>query len=80
MEAIKDMRSLKQTFRLAFEGAKKNLSVTQQEVTETLRHMRLSVEVRCPKWGYSIDNARERQRPGDWRREEQYGRVVGNGV
>ena len=71
MEAIKDMRSLKQTFRLAFEGAKKNLSVTQQEVTETLRHMRLSVEVRCPKWGYSIDNARERQRPGDWRREEQ---------
>ncbi len=74
MEAIKDMRSLKQTFRLAFEGAKKNLSVTQQEVIETretLRHMRLSVEVRCPKWGYSIDNARERQRPGDWRREEQ---------
>jgi hypothetical protein len=57
VEAIKDMRSLKQTCRLAFEGAQTNLSATQQEVIETLRHMRLSVkdEVRCPKWGCSID-------------------------
>ena len=57
VEAIKDMQSLKDTCRLAFEGAQTNPSATQQQVSETLRHMGLSVEdeVRCPKSGYSID-------------------------
>jgi hypothetical protein len=42
---------------VAFEGAQTNPSATQQQVSETLRHMGLSVEdeVRCPKSGYSID-------------------------
>jgi len=42
---------------LAFEGAQTNPSATQQQVSETLRQMGLSVEdeVRCPKSGYSID-------------------------
>jgi hypothetical protein len=57
VKAIKDMQSLKDTCRLAFEGAQTNPSATQQQVSETLRHMGLSVEdeVRCPKSGYSID-------------------------
>ena len=44
VEAIKDMQSLKDTCRLAFEGAQTNPSATQQQVSETLRHMGLSVE------------------------------------
>jgi hypothetical protein len=57
VEGIKEMSSLKETCRLAFEGAQTNPSATQQQVSETLRHMGLSVEdeVRCPKSGYSID-------------------------
>ena len=57
VEAIKDMQSLKDTCRVAFEGAQTNPSATQQQVSETLRHMGLLVEdeVRCPKSGYSID-------------------------
>ena len=57
MEAIKDMQSLKETCRAAFEGTQTTSSATQQQVSETLRHMGLSVEdeVRCPKSGYSID-------------------------
>ena len=57
VEAIKDMRSLKETCRLAFEGAKTAPSATQQQVSETLCRMGLSVEdeVHCPKSGYSID-------------------------
>jgi len=57
MEVINDMWALKETCREAFEGAKSAPSATQQQVSETLRHMGLSVEdeVRCPKSGYSID-------------------------
>jgi len=57
MEAINDMRSLKETCREAFVCAKAAPSGTQQQVSETLRHMGMSVEdeVRCPKSGYSID-------------------------
>jgi hypothetical protein len=57
VEAIKDMQALKDTCRVAFEGAQTNPSASQQQVSETLRHMGLSVEdeVRCPKSGYSID-------------------------
>jgi hypothetical protein len=57
MEAINDMWSLKETCREAFECAKSAPSATQQQVSEMLRHMGLSVEdeVRCPKSGYSID-------------------------
>jgi hypothetical protein len=57
VEEIKDMQSLKDTCRVAFEGAQTNPSATQQRVSETMRHMGLLVEdeVRCPKSGYSID-------------------------
>jgi len=57
MEAVNDMCALKETCREAFECAKSAPSVTQQQVSETLRHMGLSVEdeARCPKSGYSID-------------------------
>jgi len=57
VEAIKDMQSVKDTCRLAFEGAQTTPSATQQQVSETLRQMVLSVEdeVRCPKSEYSID-------------------------
>ena len=44
VKAIKDTQSLKDTCRLAFEGAQTNPSATQQQVSETLRHMGLSVE------------------------------------
>ena len=38
-------------------GVRGHTDNTQQQVSETLRHMGLSVEdeVRCPKSGYSID-------------------------
>ena len=57
VEAIKDMQSLEDTCRLALEGAQTAPSATQLQVSETLRHMGLSVEdeVRCPRSGYSID-------------------------
>ena len=57
MEAVNDMCALKETCREAFECAKSAPSATQQQVSETLRHMGLSVkdEDRCPKSGYSID-------------------------
>ncbi len=57
MEAINDMRALKETCREAFVFAKAAPSATQQQVSETLRHMGMLVEdeVRCPKSGYSID-------------------------
>jgi hypothetical protein len=57
VEEINDMRSLKETCRSAFEGTQINPSATQQQVSETIRKMGLSVEdeVRCPKSGYSID-------------------------
>jgi hypothetical protein len=57
VEAINDMQSLKETCRSAFVGAPAAPSATQQQVSETLRHMGLSVkdEDRCPKSGYSID-------------------------
>ena len=57
MEAVNDMCALKETCREAFECAKSAPSVTQRQVSETLRHMGLSVEdeARCPKSGYSID-------------------------
>jgi len=57
MEAINDMQALKVTCREAFVCAKAAPSATQQHVSETLRHMGMSVEdeVRCPKSGYSID-------------------------
>ena len=51
VEAIKDMQSLKDTCRVAFEGAQTSPSASQQQVSKTLRNMGLSVEdeVRCPK-------------------------------
>ena len=56
-EAINDMQSLKEACRSAFEGTKPAQSATQQEVSKTLRQLRLSVEdeARCPKSGNSID-------------------------
>ena len=57
MEAIKDMWSLKEACREAFVCSKSAPSAMQQQVSETLRRIGLSVEdeVRCPKSGYSID-------------------------
>jgi len=57
LEAINDMWALKETCRQAFESTKTVPSAMQQQVSETLRRMGLSVEdeVRCPKSGYSID-------------------------
>jgi hypothetical protein len=57
VEAINDMQSLTDACRQAFFGAPLDPSATQQQVSETLRHIGLSVEdeVRCPKSGYSID-------------------------
>ena len=57
MEAVKDMWALKETCREAFECAKSAPSVTQRQVSETLRHMGLIVEdeARCLRSGYSID-------------------------
>ena len=57
MEAFNDMWALKATCREAFECAKSAPSATQQQVSETLRRLGLSVEdeARCPKSGYSID-------------------------
>jgi hypothetical protein len=50
------MQSLKETCRAALEGTQTSPSVTHKQLSETLRHMGLSVEdeVRCPKSGYSI--------------------------
>ena len=57
MEALKDLRSLTDACRETFVGRPVAPSATQKQVSETLRHMGLSVEdeVRCPKSGYSID-------------------------
>ena len=57
METVNDMRALKEACREAFECAKSAPSATQQQVSETLRRLGLSVEdeARCPKSGYSID-------------------------
>ena len=59
METVNDMRALKEACRKAFECAKSAPSATQQQVSETLRQMGLSVEdeARCSKSGYSIDMA-----------------------
>jgi hypothetical protein len=72
---------LKETCREAFECAKSAPSVTQQQVSQTLRRLGLSVEdeARCPKSGYSIDMlAHVHELPG--RGEEQQGGGVGSGV
>ena len=55
--ALDDVRSLRDSCRLAFVCSKTAPSAVQQEVSETLRRMGLSVqdEARCPKSGYSID-------------------------
>ena len=57
MVALDDVRSLRDACRLAFVCSKTAPSAVQQEVSETLRRMGLSVEdeARCPKSGYSID-------------------------
>jgi len=81
MEAVNDMCALKETCREAFECAKSAPSVTQQQVSQTLRRLGLSVEdeARCPKSGYSIDMlAHVHELPG--RGEEQQGGGVGSGV
>jgi hypothetical protein len=51
---VNDMWALKETCLEAFVCAKAAPSGTQQQVSETLRHMGMSVEdeVRCPKSGY----------------------------
>jgi len=66
VEAIDSMRSLKETCRSAFEGASAAPSTTQQQVSETLRRMGMSVqeEVRCPKSGYSMDMLVYESAPG----------------
>eukprot|EP00802_Teleaulax_amphioxeia_P024086 Tamp_24743.p1 GENE.Tamp_24743~~Tamp_24743.p1 ORF type:complete len:240 (+),score=33.51 Tamp_24743:2-721(+) len=55
--ALDDVGSLRDACRLAFVCSKKAPSASQQEVSETLRRMGLSVEDEaiCPKSGYSID-------------------------
>ena len=45
VEAINDMQSLKETCRSAFVCAPAAPSATQQQVSETLRHMGLSVKI-----------------------------------
>ena len=57
MEALKDLRSLTDACRKALVVAPVAPSATQQQVSESLRHLGLSVEdgVRCPKSGNSID-------------------------
>jgi hypothetical protein len=57
VEAFNDMRTLQEKCRSAFVGAHTAPSATQQQVSEALRLMGLSVkdEDRCPKSGYSID-------------------------
>jgi hypothetical protein len=69
VEVINGMQSLKETCREAFMGSRTAPSPTQQQVSETLRHMGLSVEdeVRCPKSGYSIDMyVHDSSRGGVW--------------
>ena len=67
---------LKETCRVAFECTQSAPSATQHQVSETLRHMGLSVEdeVRCTKSGYSIDMIVR-----DSGRAQQHGHV-GSGV
>jgi hypothetical protein len=57
VEEIKDMGYLREACRAAFEGSRTAPLLSQQQVSERLRHMGLSVkdEVFCPKSGYSID-------------------------
>jgi hypothetical protein len=57
VEAINDMWSLKEKCREEFVCDMQQPSEAQRQVSETLRHLGLSVEdeVRCPKSGYSID-------------------------
>ena len=54
VEAMNNLLSLKVTRRTEFEGAQTAQSLTQQQVSKTLRDMGLSEadEVRCPKSGY----------------------------
>ncbi len=61
MEAINDMWALKKTCREAFECCKTAPSVTQQQVSETLRQIGMSVEdeVPCPN-GTSSERERVR--------------------
>jgi hypothetical protein len=58
VEAIRDMQSLKET----------SPSVTHKQLSETLRHMGLSVEdeVRCPKSGYAINMIVHDSGRGTW--------------
>jgi hypothetical protein len=51
------MWALKEKCSETFECTQGALSTTQQQISETLRHMGLSVEdeVCCPKSGYSMD-------------------------
>jgi hypothetical protein len=55
--ALGDARSFMDACRLAFESESVRPSVSQREVSETLRSMGLSVEdeARCPTSGFSID-------------------------
>ena len=57
VEALDGMQDLKEVCRSAFVGKPTAPSATQQQVSETLRSMGLSVkdETRCPTSGYSID-------------------------
>ena len=63
--ALDDVRSLRDACRLAFVCSKTAPSAVQQEVSETLRRMGLSVEdeARCSKSGYSIDMLVHRSAP-----------------
>ncbi len=51
------MQPLKEACRSVFEGARTAPSANQEQLSETMRHMGLSVEdeARWPKSGYSID-------------------------
>ena len=59
VEAINDMRSLKEACHSVFECSETVPSATRQQVSEALRILGLSVadevRLRCPKSGYSID-------------------------
>ena len=57
INALGDVQALKEACRLEFVSARTTHSTSQQQVSNTLRRIGLSVEdeVRCPKSGYSID-------------------------
>jgi len=81
LRMINDMRALKETCREAFVCAKSAPSATQQQVSETLRHVAVGGgRGTLPRVRILHRHDRgARQRPGDGRREEQQHKPVGSG-